>query len=40
MTVKSLLNDLEIASVCGSAGVVVHFGNPKSAARIRLQDIN
>ncbi|WP_261391748.1 hypothetical protein [Cytobacillus firmus] len=30
LTVKSLLNDLEIASVCGSAGVVVHFGNPIS----------
>ncbi|MBG9588792.1 deoxyribonuclease IV [Cytobacillus firmus] len=31
LTVKSLLNDLEIASVCGSAGVVVHFGNPISS---------
>ena len=28
LTIKSLLNDLEIASACGSAGVVVHFGNP------------
>ncbi|WP_436376475.1 deoxyribonuclease IV [Cytobacillus sp. BC1816] len=30
LTINSLLNDLEIASACGSAGVVVHFGNPIS----------
>jgi deoxyribonuclease-4 len=28
ITIKSLLNDLEIANACGSAGVVVHFGSP------------
>ncbi|MFZ3588808.1 deoxyribonuclease IV [Bacillus sp. DJP31] len=27
LTVRSLLNDLEIAEACGSLGVVVHFGN-------------
>lgn len=28
ITIESLKNDLEIANACGSAGVVVHFGNP------------
>ncbi|OCA90572.1 endonuclease IV [Bacillus sp. FJAT-27225] len=27
LNISSLLNDLEIAAACGSAGVVVHFGN-------------
>ncbi|MBT2689528.1 deoxyribonuclease IV [Bacillus sp. ISL-47] len=31
LTINSLLNDLDIANCCGSAGVVVHFGSPISS---------
>jgi deoxyribonuclease-4 len=31
-TIHSLLNDLEIADACGSAGIVVHFGQYKGAS--------
>jgi deoxyribonuclease IV len=27
LTIRSILNDLEIANACGSIGVVIHFGN-------------
>ncbi|WP_043932096.1 deoxyribonuclease IV [Bacillus sp. EB01] len=46
MTISSLLNDLLIADTCGSAGVVVHFGNkisetdPLASYHLMLEMLN
>ncbi|MEK3882084.1 deoxyribonuclease IV [Paenibacillus sp. PL2-23] len=34
-TIRSLINDLEIASACGSTGLVVHFGKYKGTEPLR-----